>query len=134
MKTKIDHPCPRNAIEKTAIILAAMMLFSVLPAASAASITSNGTGGGNWSSTATWAGGVVPTSADDVTIADGDTVTIDTAANANTLVVGQGSSGVLQFESATARTLTVGECHHCGGRSVSVKSCGHGHDAQPFRR
>ena len=108
MKTKIDHPCPRNAIEKTAIILAAMMLFSVLPAASAASITSNGTGGGNWSSTATWAGGVVPTSADDVTIADGDTVTIDTAANANTLVVGQGSSGVLQFESATARTLTVG--------------------------
>jgi hypothetical protein len=71
-------------------------------------ITSNGTGGGNWSSTATWAGGVVPTSANDVIIANGDTVTIDTAAAALDVTVGNGASGVLQWEDVTARTLTVG--------------------------
>src|ERR1043166_6933008 len=64
--------------------------------------------GGNWSDVATWVGGAVPTSLDDVTIADGATVTIDVAANANTLTVGQGTSGMLQYESVTARTLTVG--------------------------
>src|SRR2546423_217158 len=64
--------------------------------------------GGNWSSTATWAGGVVPTATDDVTIVDGATVTIDTAAVALDVTVGQGTSGVLQFDATTVRTLTVG--------------------------
>ena len=61
-------------------------------------ITSNGTGGGAWSAPATWTGGVVPGAADDVTIADGDTVTIDTAALAMSVTVGQGTSGVLQWD------------------------------------
>jgi hypothetical protein len=45
-----------------------------------AAISSNGTGGGNYSNPASWAGGVVPTLAtlDDVTIVAGDTITIDT--------------------------------------------------------
>ena len=64
--------------------------------------------GGNWSNPATWAGGVVPAAFDNVVIADGATVTIDTAAAALSLQVGQGTSGVLQYDAAVARTLTVG--------------------------
>jgi hypothetical protein len=63
--------------------------------------------GGLWSVPATWVGGVVPTSADIATIVDGSTVTIDTAAVAFGVNVGQGASGVLQFDTAVARTLTV---------------------------
>ena len=65
--------------------------------------------GGNWSAPATWVGGVVPTSSDNVTIVDGATVTIDTAAECLNFTVGQGTSGILQFEATTARTLTVGQ-------------------------
>jgi len=63
---------------------------------------------GNWSQAATWSDGLVPTAADTVIVANGTTVTIDVAAVCRRLVVGQGSSGVLQFETTTARTLTVG--------------------------
>jgi phage gpG-like protein len=64
--------------------------------------------GGPWSSTATWAGGVVPTAGDAVTIVDGATVTIDTAAVAFSVTVGQGTSGILTWDTTVARTLTVG--------------------------
>ena len=62
--------------------------------------------GGNWSSPATWSGGV-PTAADNVTIGSGCTVTIDTAATALSLIVFNG--GVLQYEETTARTLAIGD-------------------------
>ena len=65
--------------------------------------------GGNWSAPATWVGSSVPTAGDNVTITNGATVTIDTAAVALNLTVGQGSSGILQFEATTARTLTTGQ-------------------------
>jgi len=45
-----------------------------------AAISSNGTGGGLASATTTWAGGVVPTAVDDVTIVAGDTITRDSMA------------------------------------------------------
>jgi|GEM_PF-1257355 len=70
-----------------------------------ANITSNGTGGGNWSSASTWTGGVVPISADNVTIKNGDAVIIDQNAAVNSLTVGEGTSGSLTFD-GTIRTLT----------------------------
>ena len=77
------------------------------PAQGLAVITSTGTGG-LWSATTTWVGGVVPTSTSDVIIADGATVTIDISTTIVSLTVGQGVSGVLQYETTTARTVTVG--------------------------
>ena len=60
--------------------------------------------GGLWSQTTTWAGGVLPTASDDVTIVGGATVTIDTAAVALDVTV----SGALLWDTASARTLTTG--------------------------
>lgn len=59
-------------------------------------------GGGLWSSAATWQSGVVPQAGDDVVIADGATVTVDVPVTGiRNLTIGQGSSGVLQWGSAT---------------------------------
>jgi len=69
-------------------------------------ITSNATG--NWSDITTWSTGTIPTATDNVTIADGHTVYIDTAvATCLNLTVGQGASGILTFTCATASNLTV---------------------------
>ena len=58
--------------------------------------------GGLWSSPATWAGGVVPVAGDNVTIADGSIVTIDQVVTGiNNLTIGQGSSGILQWNATT---------------------------------
>jgi hypothetical protein len=58
----------------------------------AKAISSTATGGA-WSSPATWAGNVVPDGGDDVLIADGATVVIDTAAVARSVTVGSTGSG-----------------------------------------
>ncbi|MBD2715965.1 T9SS type A sorting domain-containing protein [Microvirga sp. STR05] len=51
-----------------------------------AAISSTATGG-NWSDATTWVGGVVPTSADDVTVASGATVMLDVAGSCASLTV-----------------------------------------------
>jgi List-Bact-rpt repeat protein/fibronectin type III domain protein len=63
---------------------------------------------GNWNAPSTWSTGSVPTTADAVTIADGHTVTINAAAACLDLDVGQGSSGILEYEATTPRILSVG--------------------------
>jgi hypothetical protein len=52
---------------------------------------------GLWNTPATWSPIGVPTSADNVTIANGHTVTVNVNALCNNLNVGQGSSGVLSI-------------------------------------
>ncbi len=61
--------------------------------------------GGLWSDPSTWSSGSLPTTNDNVTIAIGATVVIDTAATALNLTINSG--GLLQFEQTTARTLTI---------------------------
>jgi hypothetical protein len=70
----------------------------------AGNITSAATG--NWNAGATWVGGVAPTATDNVTIANGHTVTINAAAACLDLTVGQGTSGILRY-GTTAVNLTV---------------------------
>jgi len=75
--------------------------------------------GGNWSATTTWVGGQVPTSGDNVTISDGSTVFIDTAAVALNLTVGTGGApATLEWESATARTLVLGGSATIAGNGI----------------
>lgn len=78
--------------------------------------------GGNWSAPSTWAGGVVPAAGDNVTIASGATVVIDTQAVARSVTVGDtgsredlkqdaspegGAPAILRFGTAEAYSLTL---------------------------
>lgn len=82
-----------------------------------AAITSNGTGGGNWSTGASWTGGSAPTGTDSVTIQSGDTITKDTAAaspDCTTLAVNGtlaiGSNGVKANGNISGSgTITMGD-------------------------
>ncbi len=93
----------------TTMIVAGIATTVVL----AQSITS--TGSGTWSSTtpdAPWPGGIVPTAADSVIVADGHTVTIDSGAVCRTLIVGTtgASTTTARFSiDGTLGTLTVSE-------------------------
>lgn len=66
-------------------------------------------GGGLWSSPATWQSGVLPLAGDDVVITDGATVTVDIAVTGiRNLTIGQGSSGVLQWGTASNTMTLIG--------------------------
>jgi hypothetical protein len=62
-------------------------------------ITSNGTGGGLWTATTTWVGGVVPTGSGIITIAAGDAVIFNTAVTI---------TGTLVKQSALADSIATG--------------------------
>ncbi len=67
----------------------------------------NSTGTGNWNMAATWSCGAIPTASDDVTIASGNTVTVNVNATAQSITVVAG--GTLNFASnAPPFTLNVG--------------------------
>ncbi|HTX19880.1 MAG TPA: T9SS type A sorting domain-containing protein [Bacteroidota bacterium] len=77
---------------KSILILATIISLGSLQSAT---ITSSQTG--NWNSTSTWVGGVIPTGTDDVVIATGHTVTIDATGQCSKLTV----DGILQFPDVT---------------------------------
>ena len=92
--------CPR-------FLMGAFILISFAGVVNGATITSTASGG-LWSNPSTWVGGMVPAAGDDVTIADGATVTIDSDTPAiASLTIGQLSAGILQYETGTERTLTI---------------------------
>lgn len=105
-----------NALSEGAISQDLALSATTNPAGNISSTSA----GGPWSAPATWSGGVVPAAGDNVTIIDGSTVTIDTAALALNITIG--STGALSesedkqsgaspaaatFEETTARSLTV---------------------------
>lgn len=76
---------------------------------------------GNWNTAGTWTPAGVPTAGDNVTIANGHTVTVNTNAICNTLTVGQGVSGILSIGDNTIRSMTVnGDFTVATGGSVVV--------------
>lgn len=95
---------------KTSRIVSLLFLMLILNQINAATITSTATGG-NWSSTGTWIGGVVPSAADDAVVAIGATVTVDLAsATCLSLTVNDGKgkgTATLDFISSGAGTLSV---------------------------
>ncbi len=67
------------------------------------SITSTSIGG-LWSSPETWVGGIVPEN-ENAIIADGAIVTVDQVVRVNDLTVGQGLSGILQWNSISTNAI-----------------------------
>ena len=62
-----------------------LLFFLILGVGNVNAATRTASVSGNWNSTTTWGGSAVPTSADDVTINNGIAVTVNVAANCNTL-------------------------------------------------
>ena len=62
---------------------------------------------GRWSTASVWSPSGVPTATDNVLIPNGRTVSIRSNAACNSLTVGTGASGMLEFRRNTASILTV---------------------------
>ncbi len=89
--------------------------------------SSNGTGGGNWSVGATWAGGVKPADGETVTIVAGDNILMDEDASALTgfqTVTVQGHAitpGMLYWKDGTSGTLKIRTGYNLVGTAGAQK-------------
>ena len=109
-------------------LLYLILLLSISYNAFAATITSNGTGGGNFSAGATWAGGVEPADGDAIIIAAGDAVLMDRDASAYTgfltvTITGtaSGTPGILYFKDGTSGYLKIRTGYNLVGTNHAVK-------------
>jgi autotransporter-associated beta strand protein len=90
-------------LKKAGGAIALLVLFIYSGNLKAATITSAATG--NWNATTTWVGGVAPTAADDVIIANGHTVTV--TANASCIsITFNGASATLTVNSGITLTMS----------------------------
>ncbi|MFA6257701.1 MAG: peptidoglycan-binding protein [Candidatus Paceibacterota bacterium] len=82
----------KNVFLSIGVLVLSFVMFA--GKADAVAISSNGTGGGAFGSTSTWAGGVVPSAADDITIVSGDTVTVadDTTDTTGSITIDDGGA------------------------------------------
>lgn len=94
-----SNDVPAGGVACTAVTM------SEIPDLSGA-VTKTAAVSGNWSSGATWSGGVVPGASDRVCIATGLTVTYDV--DSTTTIPYLGVHGALQFSEAVARRIRVG--------------------------
>jgi hypothetical protein len=69
-----------------------VLIVSAIGIGLASDIQTKGTGGGVWSDTATWVGGVVPGASDNATIVGNDVVTLTGAASVTNLTVNSGAT------------------------------------------
>jgi Carboxypeptidase regulatory-like domain len=96
-----------NAVSDSAVSMDAILNVTTLPPANVSSTST----GGPWSSPSTWSNGIVPAPLDNVVIASGATVIIDTNAVAGSLAVGSAAASppaILKYDQIAFRTLTVG--------------------------
>lgn len=92
-----------------------------------AAITSNGTGGGNWSAGASWTGAVVPVEGDTVIVQNGDTITIDqnitVGADSATAAIDVASGGKFELLSTAAADYTLickGDLYVSSGGTIEI--------------
>ena len=97
--------------------------LGLLPVRKVAAATCTSTKTGNWTDSAMWDCGT-PGANDDIVVADGHTVTIDTDVSVASITVGQGTSGVLQYQNTTTpRIVTVaGNLTLSGGGTLQAGS------------
>jgi hypothetical protein len=97
------------------IIVGFLLLIS---AALTLAQTSNGTGGGNWNASATWAGGAVPTGSGTITIQSTDSIYFNVAVTITGTLKNQ--SGRLGFDTTKTITFSNGSVyeHACNGGSI----------------
>jgi hypothetical protein len=90
-------------------VAALLAMTLVATSVRAATIVSTATGG-NWADTATWVGGVVPSSTDDAQIVSGATITVlnNTAANSITFLSSRTNTGTLSVSSGASLNVTGG--------------------------
>lgn len=100
------------------LVLSGLLFSSFL---TAATIETNGTGGGDWSNGSTWSGGLLPATGDDVIIKPGDHLTVSGSVTCANLRMQGGAS-------ATKTTLTVD-----AGETLTVTSLFHVYSPDPDR-